>query len=335
MCGEDAGQCPHCGAPVTNPACADAAEADPVTQQARTLLQRARECQRQDDVESAVRLAREALALRPACSAAHALLGSLYDQRGDDAAARYHFQLALSVTPGLEDENCVPLPLVLEAAAARPAQHGWMLPVLIGCIVFSGLAALFTLWSGDRNVERSIALTIMHPKRSTLSAPDWRRVIAPAASAAPVVDRSTASALDARSTSDDTTLVKPFPAPETPTAALGPSASATVPATPAHPTIEQADQAIFNAEYERAAAIYERIMDEQDAPSPRLNQQLAMCYQRLGNSTKAEEQLERAIDGYQALVIADPRNAATRQELLSCMETLDKLRAPSTSPDGP
>jgi tetratricopeptide (TPR) repeat protein len=94
---------------------------------------------------------------------------------------------------------------------------------------------------------------------------------------------------------------------------------------PENPSETQADQAFFCADYEKAAAMYEKVLE--GTPNPRDHKQLALCYQRLGNSTKAERHLEEAMNGYQTAYSKDPQNTSVEQELKSCQTILESLRA--------
>ena len=308
-----------------------------MTQLTRNLLHQARAYQQYGDLASAIKCASDALAIRPNCSTIHALLGSLYEQKGEKQAARLHFRKALTVTPSVEEEECL-LPVVpmQESALVRPIASGWMLPVLIGCIVFSGLAALFTLWPGNQRAERgSIVIRFMPPRQQT-PPPSFTEVnlgkempVKSVAAEPPVVDENKHRQPKAVAGSNKVEDPTPLPLETAPTvvekpAVLGPSATNSVPISP-KPTEAHADQAFFNGDHERAAATYERVLDRQETPNPRTHQRLAQCYQRLGNRQKARYHIEQAIEGYTILLSDDAGNAMTRQELESCRTILQAL----------
>ena len=292
-----------------------------MAQLTRNLLFQARLYQQKGDLANAIQCAADALAIRPQCSAVHALLGALYEQKGEYAAARRHFQKALSVTPEADDECSVPPEVVAaDAVIARQPTGGWVLPVLIGCIVFSGLAALFTLWPTGGNVERgSIILRIIKPKSSPLPRPDFspkndtRQPPGPPP-APPVKVENPVGAPNANTASTDGE-------PKV----LGPSVTSGMPALSGEPTFEQAEQAYFNREFERAISIYEKLLTTQDQPNPLIHKRLAECYQWLGNTRKAGYHLQQAINGYREQLENDPADAAAQQELRNCTRMLETL----------
>lgn len=333
--GSDDGSCPRCGTANPHAPVPD----DPVIQLTRNLLQQARDHQQQGDLVSAIQCATDAVSLKPNCSAAHTMLGSLYEQQGEKGAARLHFQRALTVAQG-EEEDCLlpPIAALQEATTARPSS-GWMLAVLIGCIVFSGLAALFTLFPNNFSLQRgSLVIKVTNlqkvpaPKVDlTDKQPDTTATQPETGTAGTGNDDTHAASDNPPKTTLNSGAVKPEPAPIEPrpsgvqSAVLGPSATTGAPAMPVSPSEAQADQAFFCADYEKAAAMYEKVLDE--TPSPRDHKQLALCYQRLGNSEKAEYHLQQALEGYKAAYSKDPQNTSVEQELKSCQTTLDTLRA--------
>ena len=328
-------QCPFCGSTLR-----EAIESDPRVRQMCQLLDKARDEQETGDVTAAIQTARSALLLRPDCSSTHALLGQLYEQVGDHSAAREHFQLALVVDATAPcSETQFPAPAV---PAVQTPQGSWMTLVLIGCVVCSGLAALFTIWPFERG-ERSGIVNVAPQSDSTIAAkPRWDfRVPSPLRMILP----RPVSPEPASSTTDDTSgtmLIEDnppaSPSPPTPPApvtpkpdtlpaptVLGPSASNRMPALSVEPTLEEAEQASFCGQFERAIAIYEAVLHAQDKPMPRVHQELAWCYQQLGHSAKAEEHLNHAIQEYRKDIAADAHNTAAQQGLQTCEAALTTL----------
>ena len=82
--------------------------------------------------------------------------------------------------------------------------------------------------------------------------------------------------------------------------------------------------------YERAITLYEELLRQDEYPNPQIDQNLALCYQQLGNSRKAVEHLDQAIREYQTLVDADPHNEEALSGLRGCQTALDTI----TSHDG-
>jgi len=322
-----ASHCPACGAPIL--LSTEIEDDDPTAQLTRTLLFQARTYQQRGDLANAIKCATDALAIRPACSTIHTFLGSLYEQQGEHAAAQLHFKKALTVTLTPDDDCDVPL-LPLQETAARSTTGGWMLPVLVGCIVFSGLAALFTLWPGNPTVSVSGSLpyprvlpNLPLPGKSTkIQTPPRRRVTPPADKGQSGIPRDHETAPIRRDYSSGTAMTDSIE-----TEVIGPSAAEVLPIMPATPTAEQADEAYANGAYERAAAIYEKMLAGQDRANPRVHQYLALSYQRLGNTDKAGHHMGLAVDGYQQALNADPQNDGLRHELRSCQALLESLRA--------
>jgi len=331
---EDAEQCPACGAPALGLAALGAVENDPTAQLVRTLLFQARQCQQRGDLIAALKYANDALEVRPACSTVHALLGAIYEQKGELAAARHHFQKALTVTPPphAADDCLVPM-LPPEPPVVRTVSGAWVLPALIACLLFSGLAALFTLWPLDRQVEKGGILKM--PIRHTETRPPIRvRHLPPPPPPAevpreddrpPAPPRPPAPSATATSRAAPLPVALPVPDAPTETPVLGPSATATMPVVPENPTMEQADEAFFNGDTVRAVAMYEKLLANQPAAGPRVHQHLAKCYNNLGNTQKTRTHLHEAIAGYQAIVQSNPKNEAAQDELKSCQHALENL----------
>jgi len=336
--GDDVSHCPKCGASVRRSVTAE--DDDPVVQLTRTLLFQARTYQQRGDLANAIKCANDALAIRPTCSTIHTFLGSLYEQKGEVAAARRHFQKALTVTPE-PVENCeLPLPSLPDFVIVRPVSSGWMLPVLVGCIVFSGLAAMFTLWPGNPVVRLGGVTPYFRQKpESPLPFPGAKTGVKPMidhATTAPKEDEhekpmkhpeatplSVPNNNATQATANNLTLEPRV---------IGPHATGTLPVMPVTPTVEQADTAYKQQEYERAAAIYENVLPAQDKPNPSAYQHLAHCYLQLGNRKKVQDYLEKAIEEYEVAAADDPQNAAVRQELKNCKTMLDSVRANGGTP---
>lgn len=270
-------------------------------------------------------------------SAVHALLGHLYEQSGEKSAARKHFQLALTVAPSQSSEQNSPFEP--EVSVVQQTRNAWLMVVLIGCVIFSGVGVLFTLLPGPHNVERgqifqqSLLKPTEHPKiepRWTWKVPSPVRHDTP--EPAPDVPEPPApsKAVLAVDQHIETPRIQPAPQPDdapSPMQVLGPSASAGMPAEATEPTIELADQAYFHGKYERAVTIYEEVLRRQEKADPRILQNLAWCYQQLGNSEKAADDLATAIAGYQAQFAEDPHNIAAQQGCRSCEAALRSLQA--------
>jgi len=347
--------CAHCGAivyevhdkcPYCNGVLGETPISDPRIRLLCDLLEKAHVEQEAGDIGAAIRTANEALLLRQDCSSTHALLGQLYEQSGDHASARDHFGQALAVDPACP---CSEEPLSLPAPTPTPAAHGsWMTLVLIGCVIFSGLAALFTIWPFERSERSGIVNIVTQPDRSVTAKPRWDfRVPSPlhmimptptpsAPPPTPMADPS-GGVLVSENQSTEPTAAPPVPAPApAPTQlVLGPSASIRAPALPIEPTVEDAERASFSGKFERAIAIYEAIIRTQDKPAPGLHQQLAWCYQQLGNSAKAEEHLNQAIQGYRKQLEAAAKNTAAQQGVKTCESALTALHDPRDAKPNP
>ena len=106
---------------------------------------------------------------------------------------------------------------------------------------------------------------------------------------------------------------------------LGPSAHTLVQSTAVKPTLEAADQAYFRGEYAQAVVIYEAVLQQDDKQNPRLFQDLAWCYQQLGNSQKAADNLGKAVQGYRDVLATEPDSTTAQRELESCQAALNTL----------
>jgi tetratricopeptide (TPR) repeat protein len=320
-----ASHCPACGSPVQLPV--ETEDDDPVTLLTHTLLFQARTYQQRGDLANAIQCANDALAIHPTCSTIHTFLGSLYEQQGEKAAARLHFQQALTVTPTPDDDGDMPLLPIPEMDAARTMSGGWMLPVLVGCLVFSGLAALFTLWPGNPTIKHGgpmlyprVQPKLPFPGPSTKVRTPAQKPTAPAAG-----KEQQPKVISLPIPRDDSANGTALSSSLNGTGVIGPSATGTLPVLPATPTIEQADEAYAGGAYERAAAIYEIMLTGQDKANPSVQQHLALSYQRLGNTSKAIHHLELAVEGYRQALTADPQNDALRQELRQCQAMLETV----------
>lgn len=330
---DDGRYCPKCGASVRRSVTAE--DDDPVAQLTRTLLFQARSYQQRGDLANAIKCANDALAIRPDCSTIHAFLGSLYEQKGEMAAARRHFQKALTVPP--EPSPCdLPLPGLPEAVAVRPISSGWFLPVLVGCVVFSGLAAMFTLWPGNPVVKLSGIATSMHQhQRPRLPFPDTSPVVKSADDQPAPTPEPKEPVKPTRQPEAATPIAIPKHHATTATVdnlamepgVIGPRATARLPVMPIRPTVEQADTAFQRQQYEQAAAIYENVLPAEERPNPRAYQHLAQCYLQLGNMKKVQDYLEKAIEEYKVAAADDPQNASIHQELKNCEVMLEQVRA--------
>jgi Tfp pilus assembly protein PilF len=331
--------CSTCGARAENPR----ADVDQRVARVQHLLGLARQCHQDNDVTTALRHAREALSLDPDSTTIHALLGQLYEQSGNEAAARYHFQAALSVAAKTGDS---PQLIDTSGMATPPRNAGWMTWVLVGCLLCSGLAVVFAFWDGDRHTDERAAILQMELERPPLRhTPRWTwRVPAPLPEATTVPPASA----PVETTTTPTTAEHNEPVVATqesveetveplarPPSVLGPSALDPGALDRRAATIESADRAYFAGKYEHAVTMYEELLRNDEHASPRLHQDLAWCYQHLGNSTKAAEHLTAAVKGYRALVTRDPQNTAAEQGLQRSEAALRVLLDTRTTPVEP
>ncbi|OPZ80928.1 MAG: hypothetical protein BWY76_03198 [bacterium ADurb.Bin429] len=72
--------------------------------------------------------------------------------------------------------------------------------------------------------------------------------------------------------------------------------------------------------------MYEALLRASESPNPRIHQDLAWCYQQLGNSGKATQHLTEAVRGYQRVLVDDPQNAAAQHGIAACQAALRALR---------
>lgn len=310
--------CPQCGA-LQFTACHPGTSTEPRHVRAGMLLEEAQRCLDDGHIERARQLAHEALTLRPDCPAIHSLLGCIQQKLGHESAARLHFKAALAVTP--------PSPATA-TRIVRPRANAWMAFVAFGCILFSGLATVFAFLPASSKT-RSAALIHMQRARTPMQTPPaWTwQMPAPRQSSeskpSPIQDVSVVKVTTA-TTAHPIEPVKP-PAPPAGTI-LGPAAQTPARMASAEPSLEKADLAYFNQDYDLAAMQYEALLRRGDATDPRIHQDLACCYQHLGNSGKATQHLHEALRGYQAALMDDPQNAAAQRGVAACQAALRELR---------
>ncbi|MHB9025615.1 MAG: tetratricopeptide repeat protein [Armatimonadota bacterium] len=295
--------------------------------QVRQLLARARLCQQDGDLVAALRTAREALSLNPECNTIHALLGQLYEQSGNSSAARYHFQAALTVPPTSTDE-CSVEEIIPALLPQRAPQGRWMGPLLLACVLMSGLAVLFTFRPLGRHHDG--ASILVTPSQTNRTSPRWVWTVDIPRQADTKPGAGSQPATASQNTQSNGTMLvskeDPTPSPPNPPApstsapenVLGPSLHGRVVAKPTAASAEQADQAYFAGQYERAVTIYEKVIQREETPNPRLYQDLAWCYQQLGNSAKAAENLDHAMRGYKQALAENPDSSMAQQGLRSC-----------------
>lgn len=333
---ETASSCPVCGALFSTEPVAAPTTPDPRTERVRTLLAQARLAHEQGDLAAALRYGHEALAEQPDCSTTHALLGHVCEESGDNAAARAHFQAALRVGESAPEAQLF-APALVEMLPVRPVQTKWITPVLIGCVLFSALGVLFTFLPAARRGQQAIVVKLNAAGKAK---PDTRPLVPRWAEHVPTPVRPANTTVQPSDTTPavsdvEHSTVKNSQPPvaavqeDAPMTVLGSSARTAIPVDPTTPTLEQAEQAYFKGEFERAITIYESLLTTESEPEPRLSQNLGWCYHRLGNAKKATEHLQRAANGYRALLTTNPDNVTAYQALQSCEATLRTLNAPA------
>jgi len=305
------------------------------------LISHAKQCQLDGDLVAAIGHAQMALSLGCDVCAVHALLGHLYEQSGNALKAHQHFQRALEVAPAQAEVELSVAPMI-DLPAAPQLRGVWLMAVLFGCILFSGLAALFTLFPGERNIigHGTIlqpGIPVLPPNKDllwTAKVPSPIHQLLPEpllehATNTPMAETNALLVGDMHVEGTRGSLPASAHVPEqlVPTAVLGPAASVNIPAEAIEPTIEHADQEYFRGQYERAINLYEEIMYRQEKPDPRMLQNLAWCYHQLGNSAKAAEHLQMAMQGYQYQLGDDPQSVSAKQGLRSCEAALHTLQA--------
>ncbi len=309
--------CPQCGA-LQFTACQPISSHDPRHERARLLQEEAQRCLEDGQVERARQLAHEALTLRPDCAAIHSLLGCIQQKLGHESAAKLHFQAALAVAP--------PSPAATPRAS-RPRVNVWMAFVAFGCVLFSGLATVFAFLPATQKTRHAALMSAPPPRVIQQPTPEWSwRMPPPRQSYThdPTPEVRTVSVTKVAVPDAPPAAASP-PAPP-PGTVLGPAARPSAGALMHEPTLDQADLAYFNQQYDQAAMQYEALLRRGDTADPRIHQDLACCYQHLGNSGKATQHLHAALRGYQAALMDDPQNAAAQRGAAACQAALRELR---------
>lgn len=325
-------QCPGCGAAVAPLPEGAVLAVDPLDTRICDLLTRARLCQQAGDLPDALRFAREALSLRPNCSTIHALLGQLSEQIGDESGARQHFQAALEVSPSdaLKCPQAFIPPVPILTAPSSAAWRSW---VLIGCVLISGLAILCSFWPFGAREERSTLLPIPSGSAPELTPPRWTWIAPPQApqvvpAPVPTPDPLTQPPPEVPIVVTPNTPATDEPDTIRPVSILGPSIRDSLPTDPTKPaSLDDADKAFFRGQFRRAVTIYEDLLRRDEPPTPHLFQNLAWCYQQgFGDSQRATEYLEKAVQGYKAQLATNAQDAAAQQGLQTCTAALESLR---------
>ncbi len=328
----DLSHCPYCRAMLSrvSPPGVMLSQADLATEH----LNQARTCLQQGDIVQALCYAREALTLGADDSCTHALLGQLYELQANMTAAQYHFQSALHVTSPQHADEDATAPLLVATPPPPPRSEPIvLLLVLMSCIVFSGLAALFAFHpAAVRTINQSRIIQTPLERPALPSTPPWTWHVPSAIPDDRLPENATAPLVhpdDTITPKDSAPLSKSIPNPDVPptTTVLGPAAHTHNPVNAPRATLEEADKAYFSGDYERAISMYEVVLAQDTAPGPRLFQDLAWCYQQLGNSEQAANNLQKAILGYQALLTTDTANTTAQQAKSACEHALQSLRA--------
>jgi tetratricopeptide (TPR) repeat protein len=343
---ETASCCPTCGWDAPSRPLKSEQHVDTHEVPLQQLLVIARRHLQKGDITSALRYAREALTLRGDYSSTHALLGQLYDKQGNHSAARYHFQCALQVSRALPsaDEAKFILPTRVPTSLRQPSAVTIMV-LLMGCIFVMGLAAVLTFRTNLRNVSKSAILQVPFSTRATDSIPPrWTDKVPSAinnsapdeqptyVNSPPTAPPMASSPVTPVKVPEQPPVVPPTTAstadalPTTPQHVLGPSAKIRGIAASPTLTLEMADQAAFMGEYDKAVTIYETVISRQGDATPVVYQNLACSYLQLGNATKAEEFLAKAIQGYKDLLTADTTNVAAQQGVDNCTAALHTVK---------
>lgn len=294
------------------------------------LLIESRQYQQQGDLPHAIVVARQALALRPDCSSIHALLGHLYDQTGDTAAARYHFQAALLVSPGNIDAVPTMPPTPQDAPSPRQAIGGWVALVLTGCVIFSGLAAMFiAFWPSPDSLKRVTATTAAAQiTKSTHSVQP--PVSAPSSASTGIPFAASPSSMHASMSTPPAPQLETKPSPLTPAAAEPMCELVTF--DPATVDQDAADEAYAKGQYATAARMYDLLLARGDSESPYFHKRLALCFHAMSNHDAAVQHMRIAADGYHAQLDADPANTAVREEFTYCTASLRSMKENTRAP---
>jgi len=188
------------------------------------------------------------------------------------------------------------------------------------------LATLFAFLPAARRTQHA---ALIETKTPAPLSPSWRwsmpapQSLPPETPAQPV---STVVTVEAPAP-PPTPVDEDIPPPPPSGAVLGPVARTQPALTMSAPTLEMAEAAYFRGEYDDAAALYESLLRASETPNPRLHQDLAWCYQQLGNSGKATQHLGEAVRGYQRVLMDEPHNAAAQHGIAACQAALRSLRA--------
>ena len=298
-------------------------------------------------LDDAIAAAEEAVAANPGSTSAHSVLGTLLHRKGEinRAVQEYEAVLALSPESGADRAR---LEQVL-GIRRRPVTISW--PLAVAMTIFAAVI-IISIWSVSQRANQPAVVNqpVTTAQRPTVPAPAPRTARtnqlgpppAPASAAAPA-PRATATPTVPALTSplarpNQAPAPAPTTSPRTRTTTPAPVVAPVIPVVPtgttlaaAPPSPEQSERLASNyywqRDYGHAVQAYEQAISHQTNPPPRLHQDAAWCYLKLGRGSDAMAHYQAAIDGYHRQIAEGRNREAAEHGLRTCQAALRTLIA--------
>jgi len=292
-------------------------------------------------LDEAITAAEEAVAANPGSTSAHSVLGTLLHRKGEvnRAIAEYETVLALSPESGADRAR---LEQVLGIRRGR-ARIGWPLGVALAALVILALAAVWSVVNraSQPTLARPTALaphTPTAPPSAMTTTPALPAPLGPPAAAPATTTPSTPAASETtptlplipptgRSVANPTTTPQPTRVTTTPrvVAPVVPIVPATAPPATPEESERQASAYYWQRNYTEAAKAFEKAIAGQANPSPRLYQDAAWCYVKLGRGSDALASYQAAIEGYRRQIAEGRNRESAEHGLRTCQAALRTL----------
>jgi tetratricopeptide (TPR) repeat protein len=326
--------CSRCGALLSRP---DEGAHDP--QRAAELVETAFQLSDAGELDEAVRVAEQAVALNPRSTSAHSILAILLYRKGDTERAVVEYEAVLSLSP----ESSADRARLEEIMGVRrhPRQRRWR-ALLAGAlalllVVLIGLIILFTSLSPQRPATRAATA----PRPITPGAgpapvtaplpPTPPPAIAPVAPPTPTAPPATSPLASSGSTFVRAQPPASLPAlpPVQPTITLPaePGSAGAAGPPPVSESEREARRLFLNGDFEGAAEAYRRTLDELPQAPARVHQDLALSLMRAGRFPEALAEYQIAAEGYRQQIARGLEVASAQHGLAVCERAISALEA--------
>jgi len=324
--------CSRCGAMLARP---EAPAHDP--QRAAELVESAFQLSDRGELEEAIRLAEQAVALNPRSTSAHSALGILLYRKGYTERAIAEYQIVLSLSPESSADRTRLEEII--GRPRRPADRRWRI-ALVGSLAVLFLLLLGTIVlltraarqppavpvaagppaMGERMAEPPVVppLPPRPSPRATATAPPGP----PAAAPRPTdTERPTV----VRAQPPETIPTLPPVQPGAVVAAMPGSEGAPSRAQPVSAAEREARERYLRGDFEGAIEAYRRTLEELPRAPARVHQDLALAYTRAGRFTEALGEFQTAAEGYRQQIAQGLDVAEAQHGLAACEGAIEAL----------